>query len=237
MSFAHTFTVTPPARADLQPWSTVRVEEAPAQTGPWTLIATAGLPLDATPGTPDQTTITVLTATLERGWFRFRFVDADANESPATDPVYSPVLLGAEYVPSVAQIAALLHTRTSVNGVYQGTFTADTYPTSAQVASIAQLAAADLALRLPAALPSTMHDEARHIAAYDAAATVEASYFTDEDSPVRALYNAKYLAGVQSLGGTVGTGSGTGAASTPPTFQQVTVRSGSYLAPDADLLP
>lgn len=91
MAFTHSFTqVTPPARYDSVPWATVQVQESIASTGPWTQIASLTIPVDATPAVPNPVDITVTTATLERGFFRFRFTDAALNTSPWTSAVYSP---------------------------------------------------------------------------------------------------------------------------------------------------
>jgi hypothetical protein len=234
MPFSHSFTgVTPPARyGTAGAWTRVLIEES-ADGITFGQIDDQAIPVDATPETPDSINITTEQALLASGLYRLRFVDADGVFSPYTEAVRSPSTYNGGYVPSIEDVAALLHTRTSVNGTYEGTFNEDTYPSRAQVQAMCEIAAADLAVRLPEPLDVERHADARRVAAYDAAATVEASYFTDEDSPVRTLYSAKYLAGVVALGGNVSTSTDT--TSTPPTFQQVAVRAGSYLEPTAEL--
>lgn len=97
MAFAHSFNdVYPPARFDGVAWTRVRVQESAASTGPWTQIADQAIAIDATPETPNPLDITVTTATLERGYFRFQFVDAATNTSPFTDAVFSPAAVGGD---------------------------------------------------------------------------------------------------------------------------------------------
>lgn len=95
MTYIHSFQdVTPPARYDGLPWVNARVEEAAAEAGPFTQIASLALPVDADPSTPNPVDLTVTTATLERGWYRWRFDDAAGRLSPYTAPVFSPAADG-----------------------------------------------------------------------------------------------------------------------------------------------
>jgi len=91
MAFTHSFTaVTPPPRFDNVAWVSVQIEQGAASTGPWTQVASTAIPVDATPSTPDPVDLTVTTATLEQGFFRFRFTDGVGNTSPWTRAVLSP---------------------------------------------------------------------------------------------------------------------------------------------------
>ena len=88
--FTHSFRDTfPPARFDATPWTRILVEESADGTGGWTQIADQAIAVDGTPESPDPVDVTV-TATLERGWFRFRFKDAAAALSPYTAAIASP---------------------------------------------------------------------------------------------------------------------------------------------------
>jgi hypothetical protein len=151
-------------------------------------------------------------------------------DTGGTDPLVATEELRVEqlaqainYRPSVEDVAALLHARTAVHGVYQGTFTPETFPTAAQVELTAGIAAADLALRLGSDLPASQYDEARHVAALRAATLVETSYFPDDDSPVLEQYRAMYLDGVAALGGRT-SGDGTGDPQGPNRHTVVPVR-------------
>ncbi|PTL55751.1 hypothetical protein [Paraconexibacter algicola] len=91
MPFAHSFTgVTPPARYDGLPWTHILIEEATAATGPWTLIDSQTVPVDATPETPNPVNVTTTAATVATGWFRLRFRDAANALSGYTVPILSP---------------------------------------------------------------------------------------------------------------------------------------------------
>lgn len=99
MSTIHSFNDTiPSARYDGTPWIGVRVEEATTATGPWTQIYSAAITPDPTPETPTALDLSV-TSSLESGYFRFRFVDAEGLFSPYTAAVASPgeALMGATY--------------------------------------------------------------------------------------------------------------------------------------------
>lgn len=98
MSYTHSFTgITPPPRYDLIPWTLVLVEEAATPDGAFTQRASIAIAEDATPATPNPVDITVTTATLPEGYFRFRFDVAVSNPSPYTDAILSPAATGATY--------------------------------------------------------------------------------------------------------------------------------------------
>ena len=94
MPYTHSFLdVTPPARYDAIAWTRALVEESTVEGGTFTQIAALTIAVDPTPASPNPMDLTVTTATLERGWFRFRF-DAGAGTpaSPYTNAVYSPLV-------------------------------------------------------------------------------------------------------------------------------------------------
>lgn len=77
---------TPQPRTD-QPWTHARIDEAPAEAGPYGTIATLPLePIDADPSHPAARDFTSTAAALEHGWYRVTFLDAEGGEEP-TDPV------------------------------------------------------------------------------------------------------------------------------------------------------
>jgi hypothetical protein len=108
--FTHSFdNVTPPARYDGVAWTRVLVEEAAVEAGPFTQIAAHAIAADATPSTPDPIDVTVATATLERGWFRFRFdTGAGTSASPYTAAVFSPAAGNAAAFATREQVTARL---------------------------------------------------------------------------------------------------------------------------------
>lgn len=104
--YSHSFSaVTPFARyGDVGAWVNVLVEETPSAGGPFTQIASLALPVDATPDDPDPVDLTIETATIPAGYFRFRFEDADGVLSPYTDAIFSPNEAGGAFA-TVSDIA------------------------------------------------------------------------------------------------------------------------------------
>jgi hypothetical protein len=136
-----------------------------------------------------------------------------SDPEPPTFEAFLPLIVAAagasngaaatldDITPSVDDVAALLQERTKGAGVYQGTFNDKTRPTAEQVEHFCAMAAADVNLRLGNdRLPVDRDGDIRRLAAYQAAALVEASYWPDSDSPARAQYSAIYLAGMAALG-------------------------------------
>lgn len=80
--------ILPPAREDERPWTGVRIEEAPASAGPWTLIDTQvlGSP-DPDPSLPQPRNLTTDNGTLDNGWYRFTFTDDFAGSSQPSVPM------------------------------------------------------------------------------------------------------------------------------------------------------
>lgn len=89
MSIIHTLAgALPPARYDAVAWTSVRVEEAAAQGGPFDAVATLALsPVDANPAAPQSRDLT-FAATLAAGWYRLVWLDPAANASPPSGAVY-----------------------------------------------------------------------------------------------------------------------------------------------------
>lgn len=71
------------------PWTEARIDEGPAQGGPWTELDTITLdPVDVDPENPRDRNFTVENATLEEGWYRVVFLDASGDTAPS-DPVFA----------------------------------------------------------------------------------------------------------------------------------------------------
>lgn len=126
----------PPARADGQPFTKARVQEAPTAGGEWTTRATIVLPEpDADPEHPKVRDLTLTTATIPSGGFyRVIWVDAASNESAPSAPTMDASELAGGIRPTVNDVAKLLRARTQVKGGNEsGTFSATTRPTADEV--------------------------------------------------------------------------------------------------------
>lgn len=203
MSYVITFDDSQPsAREDGLPWTHVRIDEAAASDGPWTIIETQALsPVDTDPERPQARDITTALATLENGWYRLAFLDAIGNLE-VTQPVQRSTAMIPLWAPPVADVGALLHARTYVDSLERGTFDTDTRPTGAQVQKLLDFADGDLLSKIGIAIPERFWPEARRLAAIQAASLVESSYFPNEIDTDRSAYRqyaAMYLAGVDKL--------------------------------------
>lgn len=78
----------PANRYDAIPWTDARIEEAPASTGPWTILETQALsPVDTDPEHPAYRNFTTTLGTDEELWYRIVFLDAGSNLGLPTIPV------------------------------------------------------------------------------------------------------------------------------------------------------
>lgn len=103
MPFVHSFSgIYPPARFDGLPWTIVRTEES-SDNVTFTQINSQAITQDPTPATADPINVTVTTATIAAGYFRFRFEDAAARLSPYTGSVYSPAVASGDPYFTVAE--------------------------------------------------------------------------------------------------------------------------------------
>lgn len=178
MPFVRTFEeVSPPARFDEVAFTEVAIEEAPSADGPWTQIDLVTLdPVDDDPAAPQERSVTTTAATLNPGWYRLGWRDAAATVfySP---PVRMP---GAEYVPAVGDVGALLRARTKSGMDEVGTFDATTRPTGAQVETLIAQAVADIQMRIGADIPDELVASAKHVVTLRTAQLVELSFFPEQ---------------------------------------------------------
>lgn len=108
MSYIHSFNdTTPPARFDGEAWTRAKAEEAEDAAGPWTEIYDEAIAVDASPQTPDPVDLSV-DSTLERGWFRFRFEDANGDFSPYSVAVFSGDAGAGSDLVTVAEVREFL---------------------------------------------------------------------------------------------------------------------------------
>lgn len=182
--------IIPPPRHDDIPWTKLILQEAGASTGPWVTIETLTLaPLDADPANPNARGITSENATLDEGWYRVFFEDADADQSTPTNPVQNKDEAFPTFTPSIGSVGALLHARTKdTNGNELGTFTSETRPTNTQVAQIIGTAVHNVGTALKGTIPAEWLPEAAEIAALKAAMLVELSFFPEQIRTGRSPY-------------------------------------------------
>lgn len=216
MSYSITVaSIRPAARnaPDQLPWASVKVEEGATSVGPWSTIDTQSLtPLDEDPTLPQLRTVTTDNATLEAGWYRFTFADADSDQGPPTSPVhYDPI--AAALTPSVYDVALLLLARSRNAEGERPTFDSTTRPTDSQAADFINAAYGDVTARLPVTTPTRLHPLVRNLIAARAAMLIEAALFpeqaADTDSTfhrLRDLYtdDLSFLAGEAASADTYG---------------------------------
>lgn len=180
---------TPLPRFDGLPWTNARLEEGPADAGPWTPLHTFPLsPLDADPSNPITRSFTWPAATLVEGWYRIVWVDAALAESP-TDPVHNIESSKAEYMPTTSQVARLILSRTKDRyGNMPGSFTALTTPTALQVTAIANDVIPEVADVIGDTVPEALTDDAQQVVALRTAMQIELSYYSDQVNTGRSIY-------------------------------------------------
>jgi hypothetical protein len=86
--YVHAFRLTAPDDPAIL-WDTVYIEEATTTSGPWTQIDSQAWPDQTTPGVQESQEISTSLATLEQGWYRFRWRDGSAYSTYSV-PVYTP---------------------------------------------------------------------------------------------------------------------------------------------------
>lgn len=248
--FTHSFNgVVPFTRFDGQPWTHILVEQAAEQHGPFTQIDRQPLAPDPTPETAAPVNITTTAATLDTGWFRFRFEDSDGSLSPATDAVRSPAGTGdLPFMPTVQQVANLLRARTTrlANttrtddiqvGDEVGTFDATTRPTSVQVQELISQAGDMVAARFAGYYDDLEPGHITQLTALRAAMLVESSFFPEQTSDGRGSYDQLRVEFDDTAGlvtRLIGQGQDTGR---PTTLTVVPVRSSVYREPIVPVPP
>lgn len=178
-------TAQPPRRypPDDSPWTTARIEEAAAASGPWTLIE-GPFALDppvVDPASPPTYSFSTDGATLDQGWYRVVFADSSVPpvEAPS-EPVHN-VPVYPEPSDVLDASAALMAFRLRSSGFSEGRggrvvamFTDSTTPTLGHASAIATRNARLVADDFSGALPGD-EPELRTIAALRTAIELEAS--------------------------------------------------------------
>lgn len=193
----------PSPRAADDPWTRINVQEAASSSGPWNDLGTGDIsPVDADPESPAAQDIEVRGAEFLTGWYLVTFLDADGNEQPV-DPVYN----GPQIRPSVREIGALLHSRTTIDGGAEaGTFNDETDPTGQQVDDLIDVALDQIAIQLPDALTDKQVAFARRMVGYQAAILVENAHFPEQvesGNSLASMYQEFLDAGLLTLTGSI----------------------------------
>lgn len=233
---------TPLPRDDGHPWTTARIQEAAAETGPWTQIDQIALaPLDADPANPATRDLTTSLATLAEGWYRIIWADAAGGTSSPTPPVENLSDLAGGVRPSLQEVASRVRARTKVRGGSElGTFNTQTRPTSGDVEDLIDDALDEVLGKvqpIDATLPagssynapgSDYERRIRRAVALYTAILIELSYFPEQvrsgqspvdayqklyDSRIRALIAEGETGRAEGMG--VGTGAGAGGGDAP----------------------
>jgi len=98
----------PSPRYDGEAWTTVQIYEAPASTGPWTLLETQNLtPVDADPTNPAYRNFTTDLGTADEQWYQLVFLDADMSTGQPTYPIQNVPDDRPVYA-SVSELAVIL---------------------------------------------------------------------------------------------------------------------------------
>lgn len=175
MAFAVRFAgYTPPVRDD-EPWTDVRIEEAAAKEGPWTVLEEQALtPVDTDPTAPETRSITTELATLAAGWYRLTWLDASGDQA-----LTAPLFNGANIAPPVREVADLMLSRLRDDVGTVDTFTAETTPTATQVERFVNYGVRRVRGKA-GAIPEALADDARHVAALYAAMLAESSLQSEQ---------------------------------------------------------
>jgi hypothetical protein len=180
--------VTPPARADGDPWTGAEVFEGATISGPWELIETFTVsPIDADPESPQARAFATDKATLADGWYQLWFADEVGGRYPMNPVALFPRL----FQPTIADIAVLVPARTVDRfGNRLGTFTAETRPTAIEVQRIIVKATAQVGAKAVVTSESgpDVILQARHLSALYGAMLVELTYFPEQIGSGRSPY-------------------------------------------------
>ncbi len=192
--------VVPPQRFDEQPWTEYIIEESSSSLGPWLALTPVPLdPLDADPENPITRQLTTEEATLENGWYRIIFRDAQGDASVASDPILNTTDDAPSYQPSLEELGTFLKTRTRsrLGGAGIGTFDENTAVTATEALSLIQEAADEVALAIgsvmpdgPAVDPGMYRRGAKALVLLKAAMNVELALVPEQTSDPRSAYSA-----------------------------------------------
>lgn len=176
---------TPPARYQpvTNPWTQVEIQEAiTTDSLPSTIETITFSDPDLDPETPMTRFFTTEAATLENGWYRVRFLDAQNDSTQWSAWVQNLLETEPTWKPTVQAVADLLYTRTKDHGGnYVGTFTEETNPTNVRVSHLINVAQDHVIsdLNIPN-MSVTLMGNARHMTSLYAAMLIELSHYSEQ---------------------------------------------------------
>lgn len=189
------FDYVPERRFDNVPWTTIKVEEAPSQDGPWNQIDEFAIAeVDPDPSHPSARSWTTTGTTLDEGWYRVKFIDAQGNNI-VTEPIQNIPPDPVEYLPSLSEVGLVSLGRTKDDvGNIQGTFNSLTTPDDETVQRLILSAGDDVRRHIGRDIPDDLIDDARKVVAVRTAMLIELSVYSSEVATDRSPYaNLKQL--------------------------------------------
>jgi len=181
---------TPPPKFDGLPWTQIHIEESATSTGPFLEIDVQALsPLDADPTEPMARAFTTDKATMIGGWYQVIFHDAAASTAVPTTPIQNVPDETMPYLPTLADIGALMHARTlDTMGNEIGTFTDATRPTGEEVNRLILQAADDVMAGFDVDIPQGAYRYAKQAIIYRTAMLIELGYWPEQINTGRSPY-------------------------------------------------
>jgi hypothetical protein len=181
---------TPPPKFDGLSWTQIHIEEAPAASGPWTEIDVQPIvPLDSDPTEPMARAFTTDNATIINGWYQIIFHDAAASTAVPTTPIQNAPVDTMPYLPTLADLGALMHARTQDNmGNEAATFNNFTRPTGDEANRLILQAADDVTTAIDTDIPPGAYRYAKQAVIYRAAMLIELGYWPEQINTGRSPY-------------------------------------------------
>jgi hypothetical protein len=182
---------TPPARADATSYTSVKIEEAVAAAGPWTVIDTQALVADLDPEHPLERDLTTNKATLPEGWYRVKWLSG-VDETAPSEPVQNLSQLSGGMRPTLTDVASKVRARTKVKGGNElGTFNQNTRPTDDEVEDLIDDACDEVLGKIKLPESGTKYERrARGLVALYTAMLVELSFFPEQVGTPKSPYDA-----------------------------------------------
>lgn len=182
---------TPPARSDEVSYTSVHIEEAAEEAGPWTIVDTKTTGPDADPESPATRDLTTRNATLPSGWYRLTWVSGTDTSTPS-EPVQNTASLAGGVRPTIFDVAQKVRSRTKIRGGNEiGTFNTQTRPTGDEVEGLIGDASNEVLGKVKVPESGTQYEKrVRGAIALYAAMEVELSFFPEQVGTAKSPYAA-----------------------------------------------
>lgn len=192
----------PSPRADGEPWTEARLEEASDPGGEWSEVKTVTLdPLDEDVKEPALRSFTTAT---DKAWLRIVFLDGEGNEDA---PSAAWATSGLPFQPTVAQVSSALRARTYtdaeegvVGGDLASEFNSDTRPTAEDVEGKLIPEACTDVVRSVGRIPGVLLADARRVAVLGVCKEIERSYVPEQAEPDQSIYQTLRLTCDEEVG-------------------------------------